>query len=72
VPLDERIDTFFALQDSLPEPGPPGGDPAAILGQLPEIGTTVRGKALPDLLAPAYAAFASAEAVLATRAEQPE
>ena len=70
-PLAERIGTFFALQGSMPEPGPPPGDPAAILGQLPEIGATIRGKALPDLLAPAYAAFASAEALLATPAELP-
>jgi uncharacterized Zn finger protein len=69
VPLAERIDTFFALQDSLPEPGPPTSDPAAILGQLPELSATVRGRALPDLLAPAYAAFASAEALLAARAQ---
>ena len=68
-PLAERIGTFFALQDSMPEPGPPPGDPAAILGQLPEIDAAVRGKALPDLLAPAYASFASAEALMAALAE---
>lgn len=70
-PIAERIGTFFALQDSMPEHGPPPGDPAAILGQLPEIDVTVRGTSLPELLAPAYAAFGSAEALLADRADLP-
>ncbi|NLE98105.1 MAG: hypothetical protein GX596_08975 [Propionibacterium sp.] len=52
VPLEDVLDSFFALQGELPRPGQPAA--ADLLGQVPEVGVTVRGRPLVDLLAPAY------------------
>lgn len=53
-PLSDCLDTFFAVQAQVRAPNPPESSPAAILDQLPEIGVTVRGRPLTELLRPAY------------------
>lgn len=56
VPLEDLLGTFFALQGELPRPGPPAA--AGLLSQVPGVVVTVRGRPLPELLAPAYRALA--------------
>lgn len=51
-PLEDLLDTFYSLQGELPGRGRPAA--ANLLDQVPEVDLTVRGKALTDLLAPAY------------------
>jgi uncharacterized Zn finger protein len=60
-PLEECLDTFFALQGELPAPAPWVTGPDALLGQLPEIAVAVRGRPLADLLRPAYLVLGSAD-----------
>ena len=56
-PLADCLGSFFALPTPLPVTSPPAGSSASILDQLPELRLAVRGRPLPELLYPAYAAF---------------
>lgn len=56
-PLAERLDSWFAMAGDLVPPAPPAADGGTVLSQLPELGVTVRGHALADLLEPAYIRF---------------
>ncbi len=56
-PLADCLGSFFALPAPLPVTSPPAASSASILGQLPELHLAVRGRPLPELLHPAYAAF---------------
>lgn len=56
VPLEDLLGTFFELQGELPRPSPPAA--ADLLAQVPDVAVTVRGRPLPDVLAPAYRALA--------------
>jgi uncharacterized Zn finger protein len=55
--LADRLGSFFALPAPLPVTSPPATSTASILDQLPELRLAVRGRPLPELLHPAYAAF---------------
>lgn len=57
VPLADCLGSFFALPAPLPVTSPPAASSVSILDQLPELRLAVRGRALPELLHPAYAAF---------------
>jgi uncharacterized Zn finger protein len=56
-PLADCLGSFFALPAPLPVTSPPAASSASILDQLPELRLAVRGRPLPELLHPAYAAF---------------
>jgi len=56
-PLAECLGSFFAPPAPLPVTTPPAASGSSILGQLPELRLAVRGRPLPDLLHPVYAAF---------------
>lgn len=60
-PLADCLDTYFTPQAALRRPVPPATAPTALLDQLPDIGVTVRGRPLTDLLNPAYQAFGDRE-----------
>jgi uncharacterized Zn finger protein len=55
--LADCLGSFFALPAPLPVTSPPAAASASILDQLPELRLAVRGRPLPELLHPAYAAF---------------
>jgi len=55
--LADCFGSFFALPAPLPVTSPPAASSASILDQLPELRVAVRGRPLPELLRPAYAAF---------------
>jgi uncharacterized Zn finger protein len=55
--LADCVGSFFALPAPLPVTSPPATSSASILDQLPELRLAVRGRPLPELLHPAYAAF---------------
>ena len=55
--LADCLGSFFALPAPLPVTSPPAASSASILDQLPELRVAVRGRPLPELLRPAYAAF---------------
>ena len=55
--LADSLGSFFALPAPLPMTSPPAASSASILDQLPELRLAVRGRPLPELLYPAYAAF---------------
>jgi uncharacterized Zn finger protein len=55
--LADCLGSFFALPAPLPVTSPPAASSALILDQLPELRLAVRGRPLPELLHPAYAAF---------------
>ena len=55
--LADSLGSFFALPAPLPVTSPPAASSASILDQLPELRLAVRGRPLPELLHPAYAAF---------------
>ena len=55
--LADSLGSFFALPAPLPVTSPPAVSSASILDQLPELRLAVRGRPLPELLYPAYAAF---------------
>ena len=55
--LADCLGSFFALPAPLPVTSPPAASSASILDQLPELRFAVRGRPLPELLHPAYAAF---------------
>ena len=59
-PLAECLDSYFAPQAGARAPSPPMTSPTALLDQLPDIGVTVRGRSLPELLRPAYLALGHA------------
>jgi uncharacterized Zn finger protein len=56
-PLAECLDSFFVRQAELPVSSPPVTSSTALLDQLSEIGVTVRGRALIDVLRAAYVDF---------------
>ncbi len=56
-PLAECLGSYFALPAPLPVTGPPSESSTSVLDQLPELSLAVRGRPLPELLHPAYAAF---------------
>jgi len=56
-PLAECLDSYFALAGALVPAPPPATGSGAVLSQLPEIGLTVRGQPLAELLESAYARF---------------
>lgn len=56
-PLADCIDTYFARQADAHVPSPPATPSTALLDQLPDIGVTVRGRPLIELLRPAYHAL---------------
>lgn len=55
-PLEASLDSFFALQAALPATSPATAPSTTLLDQLPPLGT-IRGRALNDLLRPAYVAL---------------
>jgi hypothetical protein len=55
--LADSLGSFFALPVPLPVTNPPAASSVSILDQLPELRLAVRGRPLPELLRPAYAAF---------------
>jgi uncharacterized Zn finger protein len=55
--LADCLGSFFALPAPLPVTSPPAASSVSILDQLPELRLAVRGRPLPELLHPAYAAF---------------
>ena len=55
--LADCLGSFFALPAPLPVTSPPAMSSASILDQLPDLRLAVRGRPLPELLHPAYAAF---------------
>jgi uncharacterized Zn finger protein len=57
VPLADCLDSYFALPVPLPTTSPAATSSAALLDQLPEVTIAVRGRALTELLLPAYLAF---------------
>ncbi|MQA60353.1 MAG: hypothetical protein GEU86_02430 [Actinophytocola sp.] len=54
VPLEDCLDSYFALQGDLPRPSPHVTSSTSLLDQLPPVDITLRGHPLPDLLRPAY------------------
>lgn len=59
--LEDRLDSFFALQAELPATSPARNDSTALLDQLPAVEMDVRGHQLVELLRPAYVAFGERE-----------
>jgi uncharacterized Zn finger protein len=57
VPLDDCLDSYFALPVPLPTTSPAATSSAVLLDQLPEVTIAVRGRPLTELLLPAYLAF---------------
>lgn len=55
VPLDEVLESYFAMQGELP--GPSRAAAASVLSQVPEVGVTVRKQELSQVLEPAYRAL---------------
>jgi SWIM zinc finger len=60
VPLADCLGSFFALPAAMPVTRPPAATGASLLDQLPPLSLAVRGRALAELLRPAYDAFTSA------------
>ncbi|MPZ96754.1 MAG: hypothetical protein GEU96_18060 [Propionibacteriales bacterium] len=56
-PLADCIDSYFARQADTRAPSPPPNSPAALLDHLPDVAVEVRGRALAELLRPAYPAL---------------
>ena len=54
MPLEDCLDSFFALQSDLPSPSPVVAPSDALLDQVPALDVAVRGVALVDLLRVAY------------------
>jgi uncharacterized Zn finger protein len=57
VPLADSLGSFFTLPAPLPVTSPPASSSAPVLDQVPPLPLALRGRALTDLLRPAYAAF---------------
>lgn len=55
-PLEDCLDSFYDLQAEVVPPAAAQTPPDALLAQVPDIGVVVRGRSLPELLAPAYRA----------------
>lgn len=56
-PLADCLDSFFMRQNTIPVSAPPVASSAALLDQLPDIAVAVRGRALVEVLRPAYLSF---------------
>jgi uncharacterized Zn finger protein len=56
-PLAECLDSYFAAQADIAAPSRPATTSGSVLSQLPRVSVVIRGKALTDLLEPAYARF---------------
>ncbi|MEN3359190.1 MAG: hypothetical protein V7637_3172 [Mycobacteriales bacterium] len=61
-PLTDCLDDFFAQPADPRTPVPPATPTTALLDQLPDLGITVRGHDLADILRPAYRTLAPAGA----------
>lgn len=61
-PLADCLDSYFAVQGDLPKPRPHLTPAASLLEQLPSLDLAVRGRAIPDLLRPAYLTIGAPEA----------
>jgi uncharacterized Zn finger protein len=61
-PLPDSPGAFFALAAPMRVARPPAASGACLLDQLPPVDLVVRGRPLPELLRPAYAAFTGPEA----------
>ena len=62
LPLTDYLDSFFVAQSEVRTPDPAqASSSTAVLDQLPELGITVRGKAVADLLRPAYVALGATQ-----------
>ncbi|MDZ7887690.1 MAG: SWIM zinc finger family protein [Mycobacterium sp.] len=59
--LADCLDSFFVRQNSVPAASPPVTSSTALLDQLPEIPVALRGRALVELLRPAYVEFGRAD-----------
>jgi uncharacterized Zn finger protein len=59
-PLADCLESFFTLQAEIRTPPSPTTSTAALLGQLPDLSVTVRGRRLTELLQPAYLALSPA------------
>jgi uncharacterized Zn finger protein len=55
-PLEDCLDSFYDLQAEVVPPAAAQTPPDALLTQVPDIGVVVRGRPLPELLAPVYRA----------------
>jgi hypothetical protein len=71
VPLADCLGSFFALPAPLPVTSPPAVSSASVLDQVPPLALALRGRALADLLRPAYAAFGGRGAAGDGDAEDP-
>lgn len=60
-PLADCLDAYFAPQTEIRRPLPPATPPTALLDQLSDIGVTVRGRPMAELLRPAYVALGSTD-----------
>ena len=58
-PLGELLDSFFALQGPIPDRSGHVSSVDSLLDQVPDVGVTVLGRDLNELLRPAYVTFAS-------------
>ncbi len=56
-PLADSLDSYFAMRGELVPPAPSATGAGSVLVQLPEVGVTVRGRSLTELLEPAYVQF---------------
>jgi uncharacterized Zn finger protein len=56
-PLADCLDSYFTVQGEIPPAGPPATASGSLLDQLPPVNVTARGRALTELLQPAYLAF---------------
>ncbi len=56
-PLADCLDTYFVPQAPVRNPGPPVTPSTALLDQVPDTGVAIRGRALSELLRPAYHAL---------------
>jgi len=56
-PIADCLDTFFAIQTEIPATSVASTASTTLLDQLPPVDVAVRGRALTDLLRPAYQAL---------------
>lgn len=67
VRLEDRLDSYFALQGELPLPSPHATSCTSLLDQLPPVDAALRGHPLPELLRPAYRRLGSGHDPVRTR-----
>ena len=59
VPLEDCLQSYFAVQGDLPRPSPQITSGTSLLDQLPPVDVALRGSPLTELLRPAYRRFGS-------------